>query len=167
MTASRTLLLPGKRYYYHVKAAITGATSRVDVAMFHMAMPGADHPTRRLLDALAEARNRGVRVRVLVDRDRAQDPYKSSVINAAAINFLLDAGVRVRVDMPRKLLHSKFLVIDANRTIIGSHNWSAGSYFGFDDLSVDVESSAFARATRRRFDDLWRRGTRASRTRQN
>jgi phosphatidylserine/phosphatidylglycerophosphate/cardiolipin synthase-like enzyme len=88
------------------------------------------------------------------------------VINAAAVNFLLDAGLKVHVDAARKLLHSKFLVIDADRTIIGSHNWSAGSYFGFDDLSVDVASPAFARTTRQRFEDLWRRGTRASRDRQ-
>ncbi len=165
-TASRTILLPGKRYYYHVRTAIAGAETQVDVAMFHIAMPGSNHPTRRLLDALAAAHDRGVRVRVLVDRDRAQDPYKSTVINAAAVNFLLDAGVKVHVDAARKLLHSKFLVIDADRTIIGSHNWSAGSYFGFDDLSVDVASPAFARTTRRRFEDLWRRGTRASRDRQ-
>jgi hypothetical protein len=165
-TASRTILLPGKRYYYHVKAAIAEAGERVDVAMFHIAMPGSTHPTRRLLDALAAAHDRGVRVRVLVDRDRAADPYNSTVINAAAVNFLLDAGVKVHVDAARKLLHSKFLVIDADRTIIGSHNWSAGSYFGFDDLSVDVTSPAFARVTRQRFEDLWRRGTAASRDRQ-
>ena len=165
-TASRTILLPGKRYYYHVKAAIAEAGERVDVAMFHIAMPGSTHPTRRLLDALAAAHDRGVRVRVLVDRDRAADPYNSTVINAAAVNFLLDAGVKVHVDAARKLLHSKFLVIDADRTIIGSHNWSAGSYFGFDDLSVDVTSTAFARVMRQRFEDLWRRGTAASRDRQ-
>lgn len=163
--APRTSLLPGKHYYYHVRDAIRGAEARVDVAMFHIALPTSDHPTKRLLDALAEAHERGVRVRVLVDRDRPTDPYNSAVINAAAVNFLLDAGVSVRVDAPGNLLHSKFLVIDADRTIIGSHNWSAGSYFGFDDLSVDVESSAFARSARRRFDDLWRDGERASRSR--
>lgn len=162
--ASRTLLLPGKQYYYHVQRAIRAAEARVDVAMFHIALPADDHPTKRLLEALAAATGRGVNVRVLVDRDRASDPYKSTVINSASVNFLLDAGASVRIDAPENLLHSKFLVIDADHTIIGSHNWSAGSYFGFDDFSVDVESTAFARATRRRFEDLWRGGERASRS---
>ena len=160
VAAPRTALLSGKRYYYHVRDAIRVAQERVDVAMFHIALPVEDHPTRQLLDALVEARARDVRVRVLVDRDRPSDPYNSTVINAAAIAFLLDGGVTVRVDASRKLLHSKFLVIDANHTIMGSHNWSAGSYFGFDDLSVDVESSALARITRQRFQTLWAHGVR-------
>ena len=90
--------------------------------------------------------------------------YHSTVINAAAVNFLLDSGISVRVDAPRKLLHSKFLVIDSDRTIIGSHNWSAGSCFGFDDLSVDIESATFARSARRRFAALWRDADVASRS---
>lgn len=163
VVAPRTLLLPGKQYYYHVQRAIRAAGARVDVAMFHIALPADDHPTKRLLEALAAATARGVNVRVLVDRDRASDPYNSTVINSAAVNFLLDAGASVRIDAPENLLHSKFLVIDADHTIIGSHNWSAGSYFGFDDFSIDIESAAFARKTRRRFEDLWRGGERASR----
>lgn len=163
VTAPRTALLSGKRYYFHVRDAIRAAQERVDVAMFHIALPVEDHPTRHLLDALVEARARDVRVRVLVDRDRPSDPYNSTVINAAAIAFLLDGGVTVRVDTSRKLLHSKFLVIDADHTIIGSHNWSAGSYFGFDDLSVDVESTALARITRQRFQALWALGVRPPR----
>jgi cardiolipin synthase len=134
--------------------------------MFHIALPRRDHPTLRLLDALIAAADRGLRVRVLVDRDRAADPYKSTVINAAAVNYLLDGGVTVRVDAARKLLHSKFLVIDDERTIIGSHNWSAGSYFGFDDFSVEVVSARFAAQARRRFATLWAKGERASRSRQ-
>ena len=101
---------------------------------------------------------------MLVDPDRAADPYHSTVINAAAVNFLLDSGISVRVAAPRKLLHSKFLVIDSDRTIMGSHNWSAGSYFGFDDLSVDIESATFARSARRRFAALWRGADVASRS---
>lgn len=163
VAAPRTALLSGNRYYYHVRDAIRAAQERVDVAMFHIALPVENHPTRQLLDALVEAQARAVRVRVLVDRDRPNDPYNSTVINAAAIAVLLDGGVTVRVDASRKLLHSKFLVIDADHTIIGSHNWSAGSYFGFDDLSIDVESTALARLTRQRFQALWASGVRPPR----
>jgi phosphatidylserine/phosphatidylglycerophosphate/cardiolipin synthase-like enzyme len=165
VTTERVLLLPGRQYYYHVKRAIRSAHSRVDLAMFHIAMPGRDHPTRQLLEALAAARDRGVRIRILVDRDRPDDPYGSVVINAPAIRFLRDAGVPVRVDAPQRLMHSKLIVIDADRTIVGSHNWSAGSYFAFDDLSVEVVSAEFARQARRRFGELWRRGKSPPRSR--
>ena len=77
-----------------------------------------------------------------VDRDRDDDPYRSTVINAAAVAWLRDAGVAVRQDATETLLHSKFVVIDADLTLIGSHNWTAGSYFRFDDLTLAIRSTA-------------------------
>jgi hypothetical protein len=163
--AEHAIVLAGRRYYDHIQDAVRRAEARIDVLMFHIALPRENHPTRRLLEALVRAQRRGVRVRVLVDRDRRNDPYRSHVINAAAVRHLLGHGIRVRVDRPARLLHSKMVVIDEDTTIIGSHNWSAGSYFAFDDLSVAVRSVGFARRARKRFETLWRRGEAARRGR--
>src|SRR5574341_361187 len=43
-SVARIVLLPGRRYYARVQAAIRAAEHRVDVAMFHIAMPSEDHP---------------------------------------------------------------------------------------------------------------------------
>lgn len=159
------MVLAGRRYYSFMLRTLQQARASIDIAMFHIAMPGETHPTRRLIDALIRAHNRGVTVRVLVDRDRKKDPYRSQVINATAIQTLLSSGVRVRVDAPNKLLHSKFAIVDRKVSIVGSHNWSAGSFFSFDDLSVAVESLDFARQMNGRFETLWRRGENARRGR--
>jgi hypothetical protein len=156
--ATESIVLAGRRYYYYVRDQIRAAERSVDVLMFHIALPTQDHPTRQLLEAFAEACKRGVRVRVLVDRDRRDDPYRSHVINAAAVQYLVGNGMAVRVDRPERLLHSKMIVIDRNQTILGSHNWSAGSFFVFDDLSMAILSSEFARDALKRFDNLWRHG---------
>jgi hypothetical protein len=155
---SRIEILAGSTYYGRVRALIARARRRIDVCMFHIASAGPRHPTGRILDALARARARGVRVRVLVDRDRPQDPYHSNVINAFAIRRLRESGIRVRVDASDRLLHSKFVVIDDRYVVIGSHNWTAGSYFEFDDVSFLVVSPQARRAQTRRFEELWRRG---------
>jgi len=160
-TAAEATVLAGRRYYYYVRDALRAAERSIDVMMFHIAMPRHEHPTRQLLDALVQAHRRGVRVRVLVDRDRRDDPYRSQVINAAAVQYLLANGIAVRVDRPDRLLHSKLIVVDGSQTIAGSHNWSAGSFFMFDDLSVAVHSAEVAQEARKRFDTLWRRGERA------
>lgn len=152
------IVLGGRRYYYYVRDQIRLAERSIHILMFHIALPGRDHPTRQLLEALVAAKKRGVRVRVLVDRDRRNDPYRSQVINAAAAQYLLQEKIPVRADRPDRLLHSKMIIIDGNQTIIGSHNWSAGSFFMFDDLSVAVVSSKFGINSRRRFRALWRRG---------
>lgn len=148
-------LLWGAAYYAALVPLFLAATTSIDVCMFHIAMAPGSHPTRTLLDALVAAKNRGVLVRVLMDADRARDPYLSTVINSAAKELLEAAGVSVRFDSPETLLHSKFIVIDKRIVIIGSHNWSAGSYFQFDDLSVLMASPALATTQADRFAALW------------
>jgi phosphatidylserine/phosphatidylglycerophosphate/cardiolipin synthase-like enzyme len=123
--------------------------------MFHIALPTSSHPTRRLLDALIDARRRNLSVRVLMDADRDTDPYRSTVINAGAKVYLEAAGVPVRFDPEDRLLHSKFIVIDGSVVIMGSHNWSAGSYFQFDDLSVAIHSQTVGQEQSGRFNSLW------------
>lgn len=156
--ADEITVLSGSSYYSELQRMFAAATSRIDVCMFHIAMPAENHPTRRLLEALIAARARGPNVRVLVDRDRAEDPYRSTVINEAAVDYLADNGVNVREDAADLLLHSKFVIIDADLTLIGSHNWTAGSYFVFDDLTLCIKSAQVASAQRTRFDELWTAG---------
>jgi hypothetical protein len=123
-------VLWGKTYYPWLLSALKESKSSIEVAMFHAALPDEDHhPTRKLLDALVAAVNSGVAVRVLLDRDKKGDPYGSTIINTPAFDLLTKAGVGVRLDAPDHLLHSKVVVLDRRIVVIGSHNWSCGSYF--------------------------------------
>ncbi|MFT3817374.1 MAG: phospholipase D-like domain-containing protein [Rubrivivax sp.] len=151
-------VLAGADYVDRLPELFGAATTRIELLMFHIALASAAHPTRRLLDALIAAGARGVAVRVLVDQDQPDDPYHSTVINSAAARALRDGGVAVRVDSRERLLHSKALSIDDALLVMGSHNWSAGSYFGFDDLSLALRAPALALQFRQRFDALWALG---------
>jgi DNA uptake protein ComE-like DNA-binding protein len=142
-------------YYRRLPDLLESAVVSIKVAMFHAALPDDDHPTRRLLDELVSANQRGVDVKVLLDQDRDTDPYKSTVINTAARSYLLARGVDCQFDTADRLLHSKFVVIDDSTCVIGSHNWSAGSYFQFDDLSLVVGSAELGARLSTRFDLLW------------
>jgi phosphatidylserine/phosphatidylglycerophosphate/cardiolipin synthase-like enzyme len=125
------------------------------MAMFHVAMPADNHPTRLLLNKLIDAKKRGVEVRVLLDRDRKEDIFKSTIINLNALETLKANGIDARFDTEDKLLHSKFLVLDSKIAIVGSHNWSAGSYFNYDDMTMVINSENFAQELRQRFEKLW------------
>jgi len=138
-----------------VASLIAGAASRIDVCMFHMTLPGQNARHRRLIEGLAAAKARGAAVRVLLDQDRESDPYRSTIINSAARLWLLDRDVECRLDRTDRLLHSKFLVIDADLAIVGSHNWTATSFYEVDDLSLAVRSPALVQALAARFDALW------------
>lgn len=142
-------------YHAALLGMIEAAAVSVDVCLFHAAVGGPGHPTRLLLGALGDAVGRGVPVRVLLDRDRPSDPYRSTVVNAPAVAFLLQRGVPVRSDAVDRLLHSKVVIVDRRWTVIGSHNWSVGSFDEFDDVSVVLDGAAVAAAQTARFDLLW------------
>ena len=161
-------VLADASYQPAVVKLISQAASKIDVAMFFAALSNQAHPTHKLLDALVERSQAGVAVRVLLDRDREDDPYGSRLINSAAARFLSDAGVPVRQDEPENLLHSKFLAIDGQVAVIGSHNWTKGSFQAYpeesdiaenyDDVSLAVEGGALADQLHSRFEQLWARG---------
>ncbi len=148
-------VLSGLDYFRRLPALLQNVTTSLDVCLFHIALPEPTHPTRLLLEALVAAHNRGVAVRVLLDADRPEDPYRSSVINAPAQVYLTAAGIPVQFDSTERLLHSKYLVADGSLVILGSHNWSAGSYFAYDDLSLVIQSVELAQTLSARFVSLW------------
>jgi DNA uptake protein ComE-like DNA-binding protein len=149
-------LLEGAAYYERLPEFLRAAGASIKVAMFHAALPGPNHPTKLLLDELIAAKARGVDVRVILDRDRETDPYMSTVINANAKRYLEDHGVECRFDTEDVLLHSKYVILDTQMCVLGSHNWSAGSYSEFDDLSFVVQSPEIAAALVTRFEQLWK-----------
>ena len=148
-------VLFGSCYHTRLVELLTAAVSQIEISMFHIALPNPNHPTAKLLTAVKEAHERGVAVRVLVDSDRVEDPYLSTVIDKPAVDYLRAAGVPVRQDAPDKLLHSKCVVIDGDHVLIGSHNWTAGSYFQFDDLTLVIRSASMVEQQRQRFDAMW------------
>lgn len=148
-------VLFGSCYHTRVVELLTAAVSQIEISIFHIALPNPNHPTSQLLFAVKAAHERGVAVRVLVDSDRQEDPYLSTVINKPAVDYLRAAGVPVRQDAPDKLLHSKCVMIDDERLLIGSHNWTAGSYFQFDDLTLAIRSASMIAQQRQRFDAMW------------
>ena len=64
-------------------------------------------------------------------------------------------GVEARFDREDHLLHSKFLVLDRRTVVLGSHNWSAGSYFKYDDVSLVLTSEPLDADLEARFESLW------------
>lgn len=147
--------LVDQEYHEALSTLLDEASGSISVCMFHIAAGNPTHPSVMLLEQLIAAHGRGVDVRVLLDRDREEDPYNSEVVNRGAIERLADQGVPVRTDAADRLLHSKFLVLDGSLVIVGSHNWSIGSFFEFDDVSVAIRSPDVAASFAARFEGLW------------
>jgi phosphatidylserine/phosphatidylglycerophosphate/cardiolipin synthase-like enzyme len=69
-----------------------------------------------LVDALINAKKRGVKVKIVLENTVA--------LNKIAYNRLIENGVQVFWDHNSQITHSKLIVIDNKLVVIGSTNWS-------------------------------------------
>jgi hypothetical protein len=108
-----------------------------------------------LVQAMEAAAARGVTVRVILDQDDGGEPYGSLFINRPLVQRFRSAGVAVKLDDPRTLLHSKVLVVDRQAAIVGSHNWTNNSFHETHEVSILLRSPAIAGEFDDRFQALW------------
>jgi phosphatidylserine/phosphatidylglycerophosphate/cardiolipin synthase-like enzyme len=132
-------------YFTALLDELAAAKQSIDVAMFYFG--GTKRPnaiTSRIAEALIDAHKRDVAVRVLLDLDRPEDIYGSERANKLRFNQLKKAGIMVAFDAPEKANHSKLVVIDRERVMIGSHNWTEGSASRYQEMSFAIASKSLA-----------------------
>ena len=149
-------LIVDTEYLTFVSLLIQAATASVGVVMFFARFEDEDsYPTDRIFDELVAAHNREVDVRVILDRDEEGQGINSRSINREAHDYLKARGVPVTFDGRDKYTHTKLVVVDASHVLIGSHNWTAGSFFNYDDTSVYLSSAALGEHYAQQVEALW------------
>jgi mitochondrial cardiolipin hydrolase len=127
-----------------VVQAIRESRQEIDVAVYHIT-------SLELADALAAAHARGVRVRVLTDREKLNDPVR-------ALQILRRAGVPLRAlgEPDSSLMHHKFSVFDDRLVATGSYNWTnPAERVNYENLVFLSDPDLVARF-RREFNRLWK-----------
>lgn len=69
-------------------------------------------------------------------------------INLLAADQLKKSGIEVRYLSDGRTMHSKTLIVDSERMIIGSHNWSIASISRNFELSIHVKKHQIISETR-------------------
>jgi hypothetical protein len=143
-------------YMGFARTLMEKAVSTIQIVMFFMRYERTrSTPLNQLIDSLVEAHRRGVAVQVLLDADKPDDPAMSRVVNSATFQRLKESGVAVRLDSPERSTHSKLVVVDGRKIIVGSHNWTLASMLRYDDTSIYLEAKSLGAAYERRFKLLW------------
>lgn len=70
--------------------------------------------------ALADAKARGIDVRVILDKSQRTERYSGA-------DFVANAGIPVLIDEQPAIAHSKVMIIDADVVITGSFNFTASA----------------------------------------
>jgi len=126
-----------------IASLLDGAERSIHVAVYSFT-------SDLLAEALIRAKQRGVEVRVIVEKERIGE-------RGAKYERLRDAGIDTRADGNPDLMHHKFVVIDGKIVVTGSYNWSAAAEDRNDENIVIIENPAVAERFEEEFERIWER----------
>lgn len=143
-TLFKTKLVIGKAYYKEAYALIEGATKSIDVLMYEWKWYENDPSSyvQRLNQAIVRAVRRGVQVRALVNEGTQAERLRVLGINA-------------RTNFASVVMHTKALIVDGERVLVGSHNFTEKAMTSNIETSVYYNDPAHATQLSALMVSLW------------
>ena len=120
---------------------INKAEISIDIAMYTFTDKEISH-------AVIEAKERGVKVRIYLDRSQVEVKYSSS-------RLLVEKGIDIRISSNNYIMHNKFAVIDKKILITGSYNWTASASSRNDENLLVIDDKEVILKYQRQFENLW------------
>lgn len=137
--------ISNRKYYSAVKEALDNAQSTIDMAMFVVSLPeNREAKVASLLRSLVDASQRGVKVKVILDKNINFFTGEIEYKNKEAYGYLKERGVNVLYDDIYIYTHSKILVIDGETVVAGSTNWSQTALAQSNESAVLIKSPQLA-----------------------
>ena len=124
-----------------VISEIKKAGQTIDIAMYYLS-------SRDIAAALVRARERGVRVRIVLDQSQEIESSSKS-------GYLVKGGVPVRYHLGFGLMHNKFAIIDGKSLITGSFNWTKTAEEKNEENLLVITDKGTIEKYEQRFDYLW------------
>jgi len=136
-------------FYPVVMKALKNANESIEIIAFKLSYypKYRNSKENKLVWELIKARERGVKVRILLD----EYPNKNS-----AYSLLKSRGIDIKYDSKNVTTHAKVIIIDGKIVILGSTNFS---YYGLEknhEANIYIESEEVAKAFRDYFERLWK-----------
>jgi len=119
------------------------ARTKVDVCVFTIT-------DDRIKDAILDAHQRGITVRIISDNDKSNDL-------GSDIYQLERAGVPVRCDHTDYHMHHKFAIFDGSSMMTGSYNWTRSAARNNEENFIVTQDDSLVKAFTIAFDELWKK----------
>ena len=107
-------------------------------------------PDELVIKALLAARQRGVRIRIIVPGEHI-DSDAVRLASKASWGPLLQAGVQIHEYVPT-MMHNKLMIVDTEMVSVGSTNFDVRSFRLNDEASLNVYDRDFAAKMTREFE---------------
>jgi len=144
MGKNRTII--GAEYPSKVIPLIDGATRNILMCMFDWRWYKDDfaNPVSQFNSALIRAKARGVTIKILTNY-------------AEVIAFVNTLGLNAKQWPEKSLLHSKFIIVDGEYCIIGSHNITMSAFTSNMETSIILDDPEEVARFANYFITLWQR----------
>jgi phosphatidylserine/phosphatidylglycerophosphate/cardiolipin synthase-like enzyme len=133
---------------------IDSATARIDLAEFYVANEEGESLVP-VLDALKRAGERGVRIRMLLEK-KMESSSKSAFDALKAIPHLELRIIDLSRMSPDGILHAKYFVVDGRRAYLGSQNFDWRSLTHIHELGARIADAKIASQLQAIFEVDWR-----------
>ena len=124
-----------------IRGLLNRARNSVDICVFTIT-------DDRVSDAILDACQRRVKVRVISDDDKSGD-------RGSDIERLQDRGVEVRIDRTDDHMHHKFAIFDHHLLLNGSYNWTRSAANRNQENFLVTGDPRFVEDFSRQFERLW------------
>lgn len=122
---------------------IDSAQSSIDIEMYVFT-------SRDVVEALWRAKSRGVKTRIIIERNTMGGE------NSAIHNELAAKGFNIRYASTQyKLTHAKIMIIDGKFVLVGSHNFSNSALYENREASVIISDDIIIRQFLDVFETDW------------
>lgn len=132
---------------------IAQARKSVDVEQFYVA-PSTGEPLEHTLAALRQAGERGVKIRVLLEKKFE----RNSLDGIAVLKTIPNLELRI-IDWSKVagagIVHAKFMVVDGAQAYVGSQNWDWRSLKHIHELGLRVAEPAVVQGAQAVFEHDW------------
>jgi phosphatidylserine/phosphatidylglycerophosphate/cardiolipin synthase-like enzyme len=109
--------------------------------------------------SLTNAQNRGVKVRVYLDRSQIGSTYSIS-------RLLVQEGLKVRISSNNYIMHNKFAIIDNRLLLTGSYNWTSSANNRNDENLMVIDEPEIIEIFQHQFANLWTNKYSSNRTKE-
>ena len=144
---SEAYFSPGGGIQNQIIRRVNLSRSSIDIAMYSLT-------DGRIAQALADARKRGVTVRLIRDVSQSRGKHDENV-------FLKSHGVEIKqmAGKGRGIFHNKFAIFDNNLVETGSFNWTVNAERYNRENAIFFTDPELIRAFRSEFEKLWKEPT--------
>lgn len=128
---------------YKIVDLINKSKKYIDVAVYSI-------NNRQIVEALYNAKQRNVAIRILTDRLQASGKYSK-------VMEMHEKGLNVKVHTKNKIEHNKFAIFDGKTVSTGSYNWTnAASDENSENCLFLLKAPDNIKVYQERFEELWK-----------